>query len=99
MKREIVKICDWCRREIAQGAPAMHTTSVDVASLNGRGVPVASRVRNFHTLDPDCYRLSLFHQHQPTDSGSTMPAGATAAEIKEGEGVSDEVYAWERHST
>ena len=104
-KRKITRICYWCRRVIAEGAPAMHTNVVDIASLNGRTVPVVSQSRSFHIKEPDCYKESLYQQHQASahqasaDVASTKevvraPEVVTAAEIAEGDAVGDEVYAW-----
>ena len=58
-KRSIVRVCHWCRRVIDDGTPATHTNVVDIASLNGRTVPVVSQSRSFHIKDPDCYKESL----------------------------------------
>ena len=99
-KRKITRICHWCRRAIADGAPAMHTNVVDVASLNGRTVPVASQSRSYHIKDPDCYKQSLYQQRQASaDIASTpevadAPEDVSAAEFAEGSAVGDEVYAW-----
>jgi len=99
-KRKITRICHWCRRAIADGAPAMHTNVVDVASLNGRTVPVASQGRSYHIKDPDCYKESLNHLRQASLQGEGTPAVASTAdlpssgEIAGGDAVGDEVYAW-----
>ena len=99
-KRTITRICHWCRREIASDAPAMHTKVVDIASLNGRTVPVASKSRSYHIQEPDCYKQSLYHLRQAAAGKASTPGVApapvlpSAAEIAAGEAVGDEVYAW-----
>ena len=99
-KRTITRICHWCRREIASDAPAMHTNVVDIASLNGRTVPVASQSRSYHIGEPDCYKQSLYRLGQASADKAAMPdVTATrdlpsAAEIATGKAVGDEVYTW-----
>ena len=99
-KRKITRICHWCRRVIADGAPAMHTNVVDIASLSGRTVPVVSQSRSFHIKDPDCYKQSLYQQRQASAAfeGTPEVAGPQevvgAAEVAEGSVVGDETYAW-----
>lgn len=99
-KRTIVRICHWCRKVIEDGAPAAHTSVVDIASLNGRTVPVASESRSFHIKDQDCYKESLYHLRRATDGNGATPAVAAApnlpdaTESDEAPDVGDEVYEW-----
>ena len=60
MTQKISRICDWCKEMITADTPAVQTTSVDVASINGNDSrAVVSRVRSYHTGGKDCYRHYL----------------------------------------
>lgn len=90
MARKIVKICDWCRESIDTDAPAVQTTSVDVASVNGNDSrALVSKVRSYHTGEKDCYRRVLHQQYESekaSRSSKTEPLSADA--------VSQDAYDW-----
>ena len=62
---EIIKVCSYCNEVIDADAPAVQTTSVDVATLTGRNSSntVVSTVRSYHMLSPDCYGRMLTSNH------------------------------------
>ena len=83
MAKKIVKICDWCRDGIDTDAPAVQTTSVDVASVNGNDSrALVSMVRSYHTGERACYRRFLNRQRQGENSArpaaGSKPMGADA---------------------
>lgn len=97
MKKKVIDICDWCNEVIAPGAPVVHTNSVDVASLNGRGVPVVSTKRSYHIKERDCYKNALHHQRQGAAGVAAEPACEGQSEKPggaEGEKVSEGATTW-----
>ncbi len=90
MAKRIVKICDWCRESIGTDAPAVQTTSVDVASGNGSDSrALVSRVRSYHTGEKDCYRRFLYQQRQRENT-----AGPARSEPLSTDAVSQDAYDW-----
>ena len=90
MARKIMKICDWCRESIDTDAPAVQTTSVDVASGNGNDSrALVSKVRSYHTGEKACYRRFLNKQRQ--GENSARPAGS---EPMGAEAVGQDAYDW-----
>ena len=90
MAQKILKICDWCRESIDTDAPAVQTTSVDVASVNGNDSrALVSKVRSYHTGEKDCYRRFLNQQWQ--GENAARPAGS---EPLSAGAVSQDAYDW-----
>ena len=90
MKRNIVKVCDWCREMIASGAPSVQTTSVDVTSVSGKDSrATVSTVRSYHAGDKDCYRRFLHQQHLRATA-----AGPVKTEPLSADAVSQDAYEW-----
>ena len=89
-KKEIIRVCDWCRKAVDADAPALQTTSVDYAEVVGAGArPAVSKVRSYHTMKPDCYKQMLTQQR----------LGATAiqpvrSEPMSKEAVSQDAFHW-----
>ena len=90
MAKRIVKICDWCRESIDTDAPAVQTTSVDVASGNGNDSrALVSRVRSYHTGEKACYRRFLNQRRQ--EGNAARPAGSKPMSA---DAVSQDAYDW-----
>ena len=90
MAQKILKSCDWCRESIDTDAPAVRTTSVDVASINGSDPrTVVSKVRSYHAGGKDCCRHYLQQERQRVTRAmrvTTEPLSAGA--------VSQDAYDW-----
>lgn len=90
MERKIVKICDWCRESIAPDAPAVQTTSVDVASVNGKDAhAVVSKVRSYHAGEKDCYRRFLNQRRQGENAARQERSEPLSADA-----VGQDAYDW-----
>ena len=90
MTRKIVKVCDRCRESIDTDAPAVQTTSVDVASGNGNGSrALVSKVRSYHTGEENCYRRFLNQQYE--SATASMPS---KTEPLSADAVSQDAYDW-----
>ena len=90
MARKIVKICDWCRESIDADAPAVQTTSVDLASGNRNDSrALVSKVRSYHTGEKSCYRRFLNRQRQ----GDSTAKSARSQPLS-GDAVSQDAYDW-----
>lgn len=90
MTQKIVKICDWCRESIDTDAPAVQTTSVDVASGNGNdSQALVSKVRSYHLGGKDCYRRFLYQQRQGENTVRTAGREPLSADA-----VSQDAYDW-----
>lgn len=90
MAQKIMKICDRCRESIDTDAPAVQTTSVDVASGNGNDSrALVSKVRSYHTGEKDCYRRFLYQRRQ--GENAVRPAGS---EPMSASAVSQDAYDW-----
>ncbi len=90
MAKKIVKICDWCRESIDTDAPAVQTTTVDLASANGNDSrALVSMVRSYHTGEKDCYRRFLNRQRQGDNAARPAESEPMSASA-----VSQDAYDW-----
>ncbi len=90
MAKKIMKICDWCRESIDTDAPAVQTTSVDLASANGNDSrALVSKVRSYHTGAKSCYRRFLNRQRQRENA-----AGPAGSEPMSADAVNQDASDW-----
>ena len=82
---DMAKVCTYCNEVIDPDAPAMQTTSVDVASLTGdnRSHMVVSKVKSYHIKDPNCYRLSVMALHEAQAPSTARTDKAVGPETHE----------------
>ena len=89
-KKEIIRVCDWCRKAVDADAPALQTTSVDYAEVVGAGARSAvSKIRSYHTTKPDCYKQMLTQQRL-----GAMAIQPVRSEPMSKEAVSQDAFHW-----